>query len=98
MEDYVSIATANGKLSVASRWLSSDGTHTCGGPKLSTATSLTDWTTCGADPAPAAADSIGFAGKYVTMKYASNGKRVMAFVYSGDASSLKRGIAVWREP
>ncbi len=89
--DLALAAFGDKTLSVASNYASGSGIHQCGAPKIST---LTDdgstWTTCG--PAINTIGAITYAGRYVQLAYAPNGKRVAAF------SVVRQGVWVWREP
>lgn len=103
MGGSVSIAAdGKGDLSIATGWTGgTDQAGTCGGPKLSTSPDDgATWTTCGADPIPSGDTSIGYAGDFVTMLYAPDGKRVMAFGHGSDntPAALFNGVTVWREP
>ena len=89
--DLALAAFGDKTLSVASNHASGSGIHQCGAPKIST--SMDDgstWTTCG--PAINTIGSITYAGRYVQLAYAPNGKRVAAF------SVVRQGVWVWREP
>ncbi|HEY1556515.1 MAG TPA: hypothetical protein VGF94_16885 [Kofleriaceae bacterium] len=94
---YVSIAQddATHAISIASDFYGgSDGPAQCGGPNLSTsADSGAHWSTCGADPTGA----FSFAGDFVTVKYARTGKRIAAYNYTTQGTSLGDGLVVWRE-
>lgn len=96
---YVSIAAnQSGGLTIAGDYTGAAGDHgTGGGPKLSTATNLTTFTTTGADPD--GDHVVGYAGDYVQVSYTKSGKRVLAFRYeSSTAPGLDAGVVVWREP
>ena len=84
-------------MAVAAFWLSSAGDGAFGGPKLARSDDLRVWTTAGPDKDRT---KRGFAGRHVNLAFTRDDKLVTAFHYDTDSefSSLRPGIAVWREP
>ena len=96
--DYPFDATVDSKGDVALAYgqNGSDGSSTCGNPKLSRSTDLVNFTTCAAADVSITSAFDAYPGS-IALAYGGNDKLYLMWWQQGD-SSTGTGILMWREP